>query len=104
MSTQPATLASPFATCGLHDVLEAAGGIPVHESLGAASDRLEAVVAGLRELMQEPVVTQHATLVFYAAESALALVYAAHAGVDPLHKGAPQNATSPVRGAGGAAC
>lgn len=98
------TLASPFATYGLHDVLEASGDIPVHESLGAATDRLEAVVAGLRTLMQEPSVTHHATLVFYAAESALALVYAAHAGVDPQQEGAPQNSASPGRGAGGAAC
>ncbi len=104
MRPQAETLSSPFATYGLHDVLEAAGDIPVHESLGAATDRLEAVVAGLRELMQEPAVTHHATLVFYAAESALALVYAAHAGVDPQQDGAPQNAASPVRGAGGAAC
>ena len=88
MSASPQALASPFATYGLHDVLEAVGGIPVHESLDAATDRLEAVVAGLRELMQEPAVTHHATLVFYAAESALALVYAAHAGVNPDQGGA----------------
>ncbi|WP_444757165.1 hypothetical protein [Pseudomonas sp. A014] len=82
------TLASPFATHGLHDVFEAVGGIPVYESLDAATDRLESVLAGLRELMQEPAVTHHATLIFYAAESALALVYAAHAGVDPEQGGA----------------
>lgn len=99
MRPQAETLSSPFATYGLHDVLEAAGNIPVHESLGAATDRLEAVVAGLRDLMQDPAVTQHATLVFYAAESALALVYASHAGVDPEMEGAPQNSTSPERGA-----
>lgn len=88
MSTAPMTLAHEFHTRGLHSVFEAVGGIPVHESLDAATDRLEAVVAGLRELMQEPAVTHHATLVFYAAESALALVYAAHAGVDPQQGGA----------------
>lgn len=88
MSKLPQTLASPFATYGLHDVLEASGGIPVHEALDAATDRLEAVVAGLRELMQEPAVTQLATLTFYACESALALVYSAHAGVDPEQGGA----------------
>ncbi|QXI49137.1 hypothetical protein HU763_006730 [Pseudomonas anuradhapurensis] len=104
MSTLPMTRAHEFNTQGLHSVFEAVGGIPIYESLDAATDRLEAVVAGLRELMQEPAVTQHATLVFYAAESALALVYAAHAGVDPQQDGAPQNAESPVRGARGAAC
>lgn len=88
MRAQPETLAHPFATQGLHDVLEAAGEAPIHESLDAATDRLEAVVAGLRELMCEPAVTNLATLVFYAAESALALVYAAHAGVDPEQGGA----------------
>lgn len=88
MSNQPETVAQPFATSGAHDIFEAAAGIPVHESLDAATDRLEAVVAGLRELMQEPAVTNLATLAFYAAESALALVYAAHAGVDPQQGGA----------------
>lgn len=83
MSKQPQTLAHPFAVSGVHDVLEAAAGVPIHESLDAATDRLEAAVAGLRELMQEPAVTQLATLTYYAAESALALVYASRAGVDP---------------------
>ena len=83
MSATAMTLAHEFHTQGLHSVFEAVGGIPIHESLDAATDRLEAVVAGLRELMQEPSVTHHATLVYYAAESALALVYAAHAGVEP---------------------
>lgn len=83
MSTTPMTLPHEFHTQQLHSVFEAVGGIPVHESLDAATDRLEAVVAGLRELMQEPVVTQHATLIYYAAEAALALVYASHAGVAP---------------------
>jgi hypothetical protein len=83
MNNQPQTLAHPFATVGIHDVLEASGEIPLHESLDAATDRLEAVVAGLRDLMQEPAVTNHATLIYYAAEAALALVYAAHAGVEP---------------------
>lgn len=102
MSATPLTLTHEFHTNGLHSVFEAVGGIPVHESLDAATDRLEAVVAGLRELMQEPEVTQLATLTFYAAESALALVYAAHAGVEPAAS-APQKTTYAKRGAGGAA-
>lgn len=88
MSNQPQTLGHPFATSGLHDVLQALSGIPLYESLDAATDRLEAAVAGLRDLMQEPAVSDRATLVFYAAESALALVYAAHAGVAPEQGGA----------------
>ena len=88
MTTQPMTVTHEFHTQQLHSVFEAVGGIPVHESLDAATDRLEAVVAGLRELMQEPAVTKLATLTFYAAESALALVYSAHAGVDPEQGGA----------------
>ena len=87
MSAKHETLAHPFATSGAHDVLEAVAGIPIHESLDAALDRLEAVAAGLRQLMQEPAVTHYATLVFYAAESALALAYAAHAGVSPEQGG-----------------
>ncbi|UTL92440.1 hypothetical protein [Pseudomonas fluorescens] len=88
MNSQLQTLACPFATSGLHDVFEASGEIPVHEALDAATDRLEAVVAGLADLMQEPAVTHRATLIFYAAEAALALVYASHAGVDPAQGGA----------------
>lgn len=88
MTNEPQTLGHPFAISGAHDVLEAAAGVPIHESLDAATDRLEAVVAALRELMQEPSVTQLATLTYYAAESALALVYASHAGVDPAQAGA----------------
>jgi len=88
MTHEPQTLGHPFAISGDHDVLEAAAGIPIHESLDAATDRLEAVVAALRELMQEPSVTQLATLTYYAAESALALVYASHAGCAPAQGGA----------------
>lgn len=88
MNHEPQTLGHPFAISGNHDVLEAAAGVPIHESLDAATDRLEAVIAGLRELMQEPTVTQLATLTFYACESALALVYSAHAGVVPEQGGA----------------
>lgn len=88
MTAQAKTLAHPFATTGAHDVFEATAGVPIYESLDAATDRLEAVVAGLMELMTEPTVTHQTTLIFYAAESALALVYAAHAGVEPEQGGA----------------
>lgn len=88
MSTVPMTLAHEFHTQQLHSVLEAVGGIPVHESLDAATDRLEAVLAGLRDLMTEPTVSNQATLIYFAADAALALCYAAHAGVAPEQGGA----------------
>jgi len=79
----PETLSHEFRVHGLHSVLEAAGGVPVHESLDAAADYLEAVVGGLHGLMQESSISHQATLILFAVENALALVYAAHAGVDP---------------------
>ncbi|AUA31686.1 hypothetical protein CWR53_03285 [Pseudomonas sp. SGAir0191] len=83
MTVQLQTVAHPFALSGNHDVLEAAAGVPIHEALDAATGRLEAVVAGLRELMTEPAVSNAATLIYFAADAALALCYAAHAGVTP---------------------
>ncbi|MCO7575322.1 MULTISPECIES: hypothetical protein [Pseudomonas chlororaphis group] len=83
MTTQPQTVDHEFCIFGQHAVLQANGGIPLHESLDAATDYLEAAVAGLRELIQEPSVSNRATLVLFAADTALALVYAAHAGVEP---------------------
>lgn len=88
MTTQPETIAHPFASSGAHDVFEAVAGIPIHESLDAATDRLEAVIAGLRDLMTEPSVSNQATLIYFAAEAALALCCAAHAGVAPEQGGA----------------
>lgn len=88
MSNQPQTIAHSFALNGLHEVLEAAAQIPVHESLDAAIYRLEAMLGGIRELMQVTAVSNKATLVYFAAESALALVIAAHAGVAPSRGGA----------------
>lgn len=88
MTRSHETLCHPFATQGLHDVLEACGGVPVHESLGAAIDRLDAALSGIRELIQETSVSSQATLTFFAVESALALVIAAHAGVAPVAGGA----------------
>lgn len=90
MKTEPLTLESPFHTQRLHDVFSAAGGVPVHESLDAATSLLESVTAGLRDLMTEPAVSNQATLVWFACESALALVYAAHAAVDPDAEGVAQ--------------
>lgn len=88
MNTAPMTLAHEFHTQQLHSVFEAVGGIPVHESLDAATDYLESVVAGLRDLMAEPAVSKQASLIYFAADAALALCYAAHAGVDPEQRGA----------------
>lgn len=83
MKTDILTLESPFYVNGISDVFSAAGGVPIHDSLDAATSLLESVVAGLRDLMTEQAVSHQATLVWFAAESALALVYAAHAAVDP---------------------
>ncbi|TFY92992.1 hypothetical protein DYL61_16490 [Pseudomonas nabeulensis] len=83
MKTDLLTLESPFYVHGISDVLSAAGGVPIHDSLDAATSLLESVVAGLRDLMTEQAASHQATLVWFAAESALALVYAAHASVDP---------------------
>ena len=88
MNPQLLTIEHPYSRRGLHEVLAASGGVPVVESLDAATDYLEAVVAGLRDLMSDPAVSNHATLIFFAAENALALVYSAHAGVDPAAGGA----------------
>ncbi|WP_145186038.1 hypothetical protein [Pseudomonas sp. URMO17WK12:I11] len=88
MSTTPMTLTHEFNNQGLHSVFEAVGGIPIHESLDAATDRLEAVLAGLRDLMTEPSVSNQVTLIYFAADAALALCYAAHAGVAPEQGGA----------------
>ena len=81
MKTQLLTVEHEFMISSNHAVLQAAGGVPVHESLDAATDLLEAVSAGLRELMSVSEVCNQATLVYYAAENALALVYASHAAV-----------------------
>jgi hypothetical protein len=88
MNSHLLTLEHEYRVHGPCAVLSACGGVPVHDSLDAATDMLEAVVAGLRDLMSDPAVSNHATLIFFAAESALALVYSAHAGVDPAAGGA----------------
>ncbi|MGE1530856.1 hypothetical protein [Pseudomonas putida] len=88
MTNQPTTIAHPFASSGASEVFVAVAGVPLHESLDAATDRLEAVLAGLRDLMTEPTVSNQATLIYFAADAALALVYSAHAGVAPEQGGA----------------
>lgn len=82
------TIEHPYCVRGLSDVLNASGGVPVHDSLDAATDLLEAVVAGIRELMTISAVSNQATLVFFAAETALALVYASQAGAELASGGA----------------
>jgi hypothetical protein len=79
-------------------VLDATGGVPVVDALDAATCRLEAVISGLRELMNISECSDQATLVFYAAESALALVYAGHAGIEAAYR-APQKTSASNRGA-----
>lgn len=81
MKTDLLTLEHPFCIRGNFEILSAAGDVPIHESLEAATEYLEAVVHGLRDLMCTPEVSNLATLTFYAAETALALVYAAGAAV-----------------------
>jgi hypothetical protein len=83
MNTELLTLEHEYCVRGPCAVLNAAGGVPVADSLEAATDYLEAVVAGFRDLMTTPECSNQATLVFFAAETALALVYASHASVDP---------------------
>lgn len=83
MKTDLLTLEHPFCIRGNLEILSAAGDVPIHDSLEAATEYLEAVVHGLRDLMCTPEVSNLATLTFFAAETALALVYSAAASVDP---------------------
>lgn len=87
MNNEILTIEHPYCVRGLGDVLAAAGGVPVADSLDTATDYLEAVVAGLRDLMSTPECSDRATLVFFAAETALALVYASHAGIEAATQG-----------------
>lgn len=82
MKSRILTMEHEFCIHGQGAVLAAAGGAPAVEALEAATDHLEAVVAGLRGLMSTPECSNQATLIFFAAENALALVYGAHAGID----------------------
>lgn len=84
MTTKLLTLEHPYCERGQDSLFSAAGEVPIADALDAATDRLEAVLAGLAELMAIPACSNQATLVFYAAESAIALVYASHASVESL--------------------
>ena len=91
------TVEHEYCVSGPHCILDAAGGVPVIDALDAATSRLEAVVQALADLMFVGEVSQAATLAYYAAESALALVYASQAGIEAAL--APQSATHANRGA-----
>ncbi|GFM73577.1 hypothetical protein PSCICL_45690 [Pseudomonas cichorii] len=84
------TVEFPYCARGEQFLLTAAGDVSVAEALEAATDRLESVVGVLGDLMAVGVVSQRATLAFYAAESALALIYASKAGAEAAaEKGGP---------------
>ncbi|WP_341520736.1 hypothetical protein AABC73_20650 [Pseudomonas sp. G.S.17] len=100
MSMQILTLEHHYCESSQQSLFSAAGGVCVTKALDAATDRLESVVAALAALMNVGAVSEQATLAFYAAESALALVCASHAGVEAFEC-APQNADIPNRGATG---
>lgn len=89
MKTDLVTMEHPFCIRGNLEILSASGEVPIYDSLEAATEYLEAAVHGLRDLMCTPEVSNLATLTFYAAETALALIYSASASVDPAC--APQN-------------
>lgn len=82
MKTPILTVAHEFHVHGDYSVLSAEPGIPVHISIDAAADLLESAVSGLRNLMQSPESSTQATLICFAVESALALVYSAQSAVD----------------------
>lgn len=91
------TVEHEYCISGPHHLLNAAGGVPVVDALQAATDRLEVVLNVLASLMPMGEVSQATTLAYYAAESALALVYASQAGIEAAL--APQSATATDRGA-----
>ncbi|MNV41089.1 hypothetical protein D3C71_1327160 [compost metagenome] len=82
MNSQLQTIEHPFSGSGRAEVFSATGGVPVADSLDAATSYLESVCAGLRSLMNVTECTHEATLVYLAADAALALVYASHAGIE----------------------
>lgn len=88
MKTDLLTLEHPFCLRGNLEILSASGEVPIHDSLEAATEYLEAAVQRLRDMMCTPEVSNLATLTFFAAETALALIYSAAASVDPSTGGA----------------
>lgn len=83
MKTPILTVAHEFHVQGDYSVFSAEPGLPVHVSLDAAALLLESVVSGLQALMAVPEVSTNATLICFAADSALGLVYATRAGAAP---------------------
>lgn len=98
------TVSHEFHVQGGYSVFAAEPGLPVDISLEVATDLLESVVSGLQDLMQVSAASTQATLICFAAESALALVYAALAGVTLETERAPHSAQSEnvARESGGA--
>lgn len=82
MKTPILTVAHEFHVQLNHAVFSAEGGVPVHESLDAATDLLHSVVAGLAELVQENSVSNQATLLHFAANSVLALLESIAPGLE----------------------
>jgi hypothetical protein len=82
MKTPILNVAHEFHVPINHAVFSAEGGVPVRESLDAALYLLESVVAGLAQLMQESAVSNQATLIHFAADSAMALIYSAAASAE----------------------
>ncbi|UEH06693.1 hypothetical protein [Pseudomonas sp. HN8-3] len=83
MKTPILTVAHEFHVQLNHAVFSAEGGVPVHESLDAATDLLSSVVDGLADLMQENSVSTQATLLHFATNSVLALLESIVPSVEP---------------------
>jgi len=80
MKTPNFTVDHEFHSQSGYSVFAAESDVPVHVSLAAAALLLESVVSGLQALISIPEASTNATLICFATDSALALVYAAQAG------------------------
>ncbi|MBN2987315.1 hypothetical protein [Pseudomonas lactucae] len=83
MKTPILTVSHEFHVQLNHAVFSAEGGVPIHESLDAATDLLHSVVAGLADLMQENAVSNQATLLHFTANSVLALLESIAPSLEP---------------------